>query len=159
MGTERKWARWAQRKSGCLRGKRAFLPPDFESVKTRNVWADVRWDVNETGGQCRRTQEEKTFCFFVQSTTNHCVSFGCSVSGFHHAECSSGGPKSSTACFLFLRRPPPVYMEAFNLLVYRTLSTKPQKSYFSKKKKINKPKKKKKTTGLLYTTKNVKREK
>lgn len=90
------------------------------------------------------------FVFFVQSTTNHCVSFGCSVSGFHHAECSSGGPKSSTACFLFLRRPPPVYMEAFNLLVYRTLSTKPQKSYFSKKKiKINKPKKKKKDHRLV----------
>lgn len=65
MGTERKWARWAQRKSGCLQGKRAFLPPDFESVKTRNVWADVRWDVNETGGQCHRTQEEKTFCFVL----------------------------------------------------------------------------------------------
>lgn len=89
------------------------------------------------------------FVFFVQSTTNHCVSFGCSVSGFHHAECSSGGPKSSTACFLFLRRPPPVYMEAFNLLVYRTLSTKPQKSYFSKKNKNKQTKKKKKDHRLV----------
>lgn len=154
MGTERKWARWAQRKSGCLR--------DFESEKTRNVWADVRWDVSETGGQCRQTQEEKTFCFVLFFCSKHdkslCVFW---------LQCEWCPPRR-----VFVRGDLKVPLRAFSSYAgLRRFTWKLSISwstehywlshrYLTSQKKIiiNKPKKKK-TTGLLYITRNVKREK
>lgn len=162
MGTERKWARWAQRKSGCLWGKRAFLPPDFESVKTRNVWADVRWDVSETGGQCRQTQEEKTFCFVLFFCSKHdkslCV-FWLQCEWFPPRRVFVRGdlkvPLRAFSSYAGLRRFTWKLSISWSTEHYR-LSHRYLTS--QKKKKINKPKKKK-TTGLLYITRNVKREK
>lgn len=105
--------------------------------------------MNETrrteGGQCRQTQEEKTLCFvcFVLSKTNHRVSFGCRVSGFHHAECSPGRPKSSTAWFLFLCWPRPVLHEGFQSLGLQNTIDKATEILLLKKKKKNKQTKKK----------------
>lgn len=80
-----------------------FLQPIH--VETGNVWTDVwgtMWKkkhVKPKGGQCCQTLKETIF-HFVQTTTNHCVSFGCKASGLNHGKCSSGGPKSSIVWFL-----------------------------------------------------------
>lgn len=68
------------------------------------------------------------------------VSFGCKASGFSHSECSSAGPKSSVMWFSSLyQQPLKVCIKAFNLLLYWTLLTRPQKSYFWGKKKNYRP--------------------
>lgn len=69
-------------------------------VETGNVLTDMRstvWIKHEWNhdGQCC----QDTTSHFVQTTTNHCVSFGCKASGFNHSKCSLGGPKSSIMWF------------------------------------------------------------
>lgn len=102
-------------------------------VETGNVLTDVRSTVRikhvkPKGGQCCQTLKD-TISHFVQTTTNHCVSFGCeAASGFNHSKCSSGGPESSIACCLLnISSLLTVCMKAFNLLLYWTLSARPQK--------------------------------
>lgn len=123
------------------------------------TWGGTRMKHRGPKGERRRqTQEEKTFCYFlflfVQSTTNHCVSFGCRASGFHHGECSSGGPTSSTA-WLLLTPASTGFTWRLSISWSKEHYRPSHRNLTSQKKQA---KKKKKTTGSLYTTKNVKRK-
>lgn len=128
-------------------------------VETGNVLTDMRntmWRKRDT--KRRTTVLLNTEWYNISFCSNHskslcvrvCVCFGCEASGLTTASVRLGDPKVPLRVFFSISAALTVCMKAFNLLLYWTLSTRPQKSYLWK---ITE------TTGLLYINKNVKRNK